>query len=158
MANEGIKVIARNRKASYDYHLEGTYEAGMVLMGAEIKSIRANRISLQEGYVEERDGELWLLNVHVSPYEQSGVYGAFEPLRPRKLLLHKREIAQIITRSRERGYTIVPTMVYLKKGRAKIEIALAKGKKLYDKRQDNAKRDAEREIRQALKEQRYRDD
>jgi SsrA-binding protein len=152
MKREGIKVIARNRKASHDYHLEETFQAGLVLMGSEIKSIRANRINLQDGYVEERGGELWLLNVHISPYEQSGVYGAFEPMRARKLLLHKREIAEIISRIRERGYTCVPTQVYLERGRAKVEIALAKGKKSYDKRQDIAKRDAEREIRAALKE------
>ena len=148
---DGIKVIARNRRASHDYHLERTFEAGLVLRGAEIKSIRANRINLQEGFVQERDGELWLLNVNISPYEQAGVYGYVEPMRPRKLLLHKKEIAQIISKTRERGYTVVPTMVFLQRGKAKIEIALAKGKKQYDKRADLAKRDSEREIRQALK-------
>jgi SsrA-binding protein len=148
---DGIKVIARNRRASHDYFLEKSYEAGLVLHGAEIKSIRANRINLQEGFVQEKDGELWLLSVHISPYEQSGVYGSFEPLRPRKLLLHKKEIAQIVSKMRERGYTVVPTMVFLKRGKAKIEIALAKGKRQYDKRADLAKRDSEREIRQALK-------
>lgn len=152
MKKEGIKVITRNRKASYDYHLEEKFQAGLVLMGAEIKSIRANRINLQDGYVEERGGELWLLNVHISPYEQSGIYGAFEPTRARKLLLHKKEIAEIISRIRERGFTCIPTQVYLERGRAKVEIALAKGKKTYDKRQDIAKRDSDREIRQALKE------
>lgn len=149
---EGIKVISRNRKASHDYALEETYRAGMVLTGSEIKSIRANRVNLQDGYVEERDGELWLLQVNISQYEQAGTYGKVDPLRPRKLLLHKREIAQIITRMRERGYTVVPLMIFLERGRAKVEIALAKGKKLYDKRQSIAKRDADREIRQALKE------
>lgn len=146
-----IKVIARNRRASHDYHLEKTYEAGIVLRGSEIKSIRANRVSLQEGFVQEREGELWLMNVHISPYEQAGVYGYVDPMRPRKLLLHKKEIAQIISRIRERGYTVVPTMVFLQRGRAKIEIALARGKRQYDKRADLAKRDSEREIRQALK-------
>jgi SsrA-binding protein len=149
--SDGIKIIARNRKASHDYHLEDSFESGIVLTGSEIKSIRANRISLQDGYVEARGGELWLVNVHISPYEQSGVYGKFEPMRPRKLLLHKRQIAQIASRMRERGYTVVPTMVYLKNGRAKVEIALAKGKRLYDKRAAIAKRDSEREIRQAIK-------
>ncbi len=148
---EGIKVIARNRRASHDYHLERTFEAGLVLRGSEIKSIRANRINLQEGFVQERDGELWLMSVHISPYEQAGVYGYVDPMRPRKLLLHKKEIAQILTRIRERGYTVVPTMVFLQRGRAKVEIALAKGKRQYDKRADLAKRDSEREIRQALK-------
>ncbi|MFO7320950.1 MAG: SsrA-binding protein SmpB [Chloroflexota bacterium] len=149
--NGGIKIIARNRKAGYDYHLEQTYEAGLVLTGSEIKSIRNNQINLRDGYVEPRDGELWLVGVHITPYEQSGIYGYSEPTRPRKLLLHKREIAQITERMRERGYTCIPTMVYLKNGLAKVEIALAKGKKLYDKRAAIAKRDAEREIRQALK-------
>lgn len=146
-----IKVIARNRRASHDYHLEKTYEAGIVLRGSEIKSIRDNRVNLQEGFVQEREGELWLMNVHISPYKQAGVYGYVDPMRPRKLLLHKKEIAQIISRIRERGYTVVPTMVFLQRGRAKIEIALARGKKQYDKRADLAKRDSEREIRQALK-------
>jgi SsrA-binding protein len=149
---EGIKVIARNRRASFDYHLEKSFQAGMVLVGSEIKSIRGNRINLQEGFVQERDGELWLMNVHISPYEQSGVYGYVEPMRPRKLLLHKKEIAQIISRVRERGYTVVPTMVFLQRGRAKVEIALAKGKRQYDKRDAESKRDSERQIRQALKE------
>jgi SsrA-binding protein len=153
---EGIKIIARNRRASYDYHLEKSFQAGIVLVGSEIKSIRANRINLQEGFVQERDGELWLMNVHISPYEQAGVYGYVEPMRPRKLLLHKKEIAQIISRVRERGYTVVPTMVFLQKGRAKVEIALAKGKRQYDKRDSESKRDSDRQIRQALKES-YRD-
>lgn len=152
MSSNDIKVIARNRRASHDYHLEKTFEAGVVLRGSEIKSIRANRINLQEGFVQEREGELWLMSVHISPYEQAGVYGYVDPIRPRKLLLHKKEIAQIVSRMRERGYTVVPTMVYLRRGRAKIEIALAKGKRQYDKRDDLAKRDSERQIRQALKE------
>ena len=148
---DDIKVIAKNRKASHEYSLEETYQAGLVLTGSEIKSIRANRINLREGFVEERGGELWLVGVHVSPYEQAGVYGMVDPVRPRKLLLHKREIAQIISHIRERGYTCVPTLVYLQKGRAKVEVALARGKHLYDKRESIAKRDAEREMRQALK-------
>lgn len=152
MTTEGIKVIARNRKASHDYHLEELYRAGLVLTGTEIKSIRANRINLQDGFVEERSGELWLIGVHITPYEQAGVYGYVDPMRPRKLLLHKREIRLIITRIRERGYTCVPTMVFLERGKAKVEIALAKGKKLYDKREAIAKRDSDREIRQAMKE------
>jgi SsrA-binding protein len=148
---EGIKVIARNRRASHEYHLEKTFDAGLVLRGSEIKSIRANQISLQEGFVEERSGELWLLNVHITPYEQAGVYGRVEAMRPRKLLLHKKEIAFIISKIRERGYTVVPTMVFLQRGRAKVEIALAKGKKLYDKRADESKRESDREIQRALK-------
>jgi SsrA-binding protein len=152
MTNDGIKVIARNRRASHDYFLEETFRAGIVLTGGEIKSIRANRINLQDGFVEERGGELWLIGVHVTPYEQAGTYGYVDPMRPRKLLLHKREINHIINRIRQRGYTCVPTMVFLERGKAKVEIALAKGKRLYDKRETIAKRDSEREIRQALKE------
>lgn len=150
--SEGRKIIARNRKAAHDYALGERYEAGLVLTGAEIKSIRANRINLQDGFVQEQGGELWLLNVHISPYEQSGTYGYTEPLRPRKLLLHKKQIAQIISRTREKGFTVIPIEVYLKKGKAKVEIALAKGKKLYDKRDAIAKRDSEREMRAAMKE------
>ena len=148
---EGIKVVARNRKASHDYHLEDRFDAGLVLMGSEIKSIRANRVNLTDGFVQDQDGELWLLNVHISPYEQASIFGHSDPMRPRKLLLHKREIAEIVSRIRERGYTIVPTMIYLQRGRAKVEIAVAKGKRLYDKRDAIGKRDAEREIRRALK-------
>ncbi len=156
MSNEGldgIKVISRNRKASHEYSLERSFQAGLVLTGPEIKSIRANNVSLQDGFVQEREGELWLMNVHVKLYEQAGIYGFTDPLRPRKLLLHKKEIAQIVGRMRERGYTVVPTMMFLQRGRAKIEIALAKGKKLYDKRADNAQRDSDRQLRRVIKEQ-----
>ena len=148
----GIKVVAKNKKAFHDYHIEDTFQAGLVLQGSEIKSIRSNNISLQEGYVEERGGELWLVSVHIAPYEQANRFGHSDPLRPRKLLLHKREMAQVMSRMRERGYTVVPTKVYLERGLAKVEIALAKGKKLYDKRATIAKRDSEREMRRALKE------
>jgi SsrA-binding protein len=147
----GIKVIATNRKAGRDFHLEDRHEAGLVLMGTEIKSIRAGRVNLSDGYVQPRDGELWLINVHVAPYDPAGRYG-HEPLRPRKLLLHRREIERLASRVRERGYTIVPTRLYLKGGRAKVEIALARGKRQYDKRQAIAKRDAQRDIDRALKE------
>ena len=148
----GIKIIARNRQASHEYALEERFEAGIVLMGSEIKSIRNNQVNLRDGFVEERGGELWLLNVHITPYEQAGIYGRTDPVRARKLLLHKKEIAQIISRIRERGYTCIPTILYLKNGRAKVEVALGRGKKLYDKRESIAKRDAERDMRQAMKE------
>jgi len=150
----GIKVIATNRKAARDFHLEERHEAGLVLTGTEIKSIRAGRVNLSDGYVQPRNGELWLLNVHIAPYDPSGRYG-HEPRRPRKLLLHRREINRLIARVQERGYTIVPVRLYLKDGLAKIEIALARGKRKYDKRQAIAKRDAQREIDRELKE-RYR--
>lgn len=150
--SEGRKVISRNRQAAYEYSLEETFEAGIVLTGTEIKSIRANRVNFQQGFVEVRGDEAWLISVHISPYENAGTYGYVNPERPRKLLLHKRQIAEIRSRIRERGYTCVPTLLYLKNGKAKIEIALAKGKKQYDKRETIAKRDTEREMRQALKE------
>jgi SsrA-binding protein len=148
-----IKVVTRNRKAQHDYSLERSFSAGIVLQGSEIKSIRSNNINLRDGFVQERDGELWLIGVHISPYEQGGLFGHTDPMRPRKLLLHKKEIAQIISQSRERGYTVIPTMLFLERGRAKIEIALAKGKKVFDKRDAIAKRDSDREIRRVMKEQ-----
>lgn len=146
----GVKVVATNRKAGRDYHLEDRHEAGLVLTGTEVKSVRAGRINLSDGYVQPRDGELWLVNVHIAPYDPSGRYG-HEPRRSRKLLLHRREIDRLTARIQERGYTIVPTRVYLKEGRAKVEIALARGKRKYDKREAIAKRDAERDVERALK-------
>lgn len=148
----GIKVIATNRKAARDFHLEDRHEAGLVLTGTEIKSIRAGRVNLSDGYVQPRGGELWLINVHIAPYDPAGRYG-HEPRRPRKLLLHRREIDRLIFRVYERGYTIVPTRLYLKDSRAKVEIALARGKRKYDKRQTIAKRDAQRDVERALREQ-----
>lgn len=151
--SNGRKVITKNRKASHDYELSTRYDAGIVLMGSEIKSIRDNRINLRDGFVQEREGELWLMNVHISPYEQATHFGHTDPLRPRKLLLHRREISQIISKVREKGFTIIPTQVYLERGRAKVEIALARGKKQYDKRASIAKKDAKRQMQRALKEQ-----
>jgi SsrA-binding protein len=147
----GRKIISRNRQASHNYTLLTTYDAGIVLMGSEIKSIRDNRINLRDGFVQEKGGELWLMNVHVAPYDKAPVFGHTDPMRPRKLLLHRREINQIISKIRERGYTVVPTVIYLERGKAKIEIALAQGKKQYDKRADIAKRDSDRQISRALK-------
>ncbi len=153
MANktEGIKVVARNRSASFNYELGERFEAGIVLNGAEIKSIRASNINITDGFVQESEDEMWLYGVHITPYKQASKWDNLDPLRPRKLLLHKKEIARLITKLRERGFTIVPTMVYLKKGRAKVEIAIAKGKKQYDKRDSISKRDADRQIQRALK-------
>ena len=151
----GVKVIATNRKAARDYNLEDRHEAGLVLTGTEIKSVRAGRVNLSDGYVQPRGGELWLLNIHIGPYDPAGRHG-HEPRRARKLLLHRREINRLVARIQERGYTIVPTRLYLKGGRAKVEIALARGKRKYDKRQTIAKRDAQREIERALKDRRRR--
>ena len=148
----GIKVVATNRKAGRDYHLEDKHEAGLVLKGTEIKSIRAGKVNLSDGYVQPRNGELWLVNMHIAPYDPAGQYYGHEPLRPRKLLLHRREINRLISRVTERGYTIVPTRLYLKDGRAKVEIALAKGKRKYDKRQAIAERTAKRDVERAMKE------
>lgn len=147
----GIRVVATNRKAARDFHLEDQHEAGLVLVGTEIKSIRAGRVNLSDGYVQPRDGELWLINIHIAPYDPAGRHG-HEPRRPRKLLLHRREIDRLTIRVYERGYTIVPTRLYLKDGRAKVEIALARGKRKYDKRQTIAKQDAQRDIARALRE------
>lgn len=149
--SSGRKIITRNRRASHDYHLQESFQAGIVLTGTEIKSIRSNHININDGFVQEQNGELWLMGVHITPYKQASQFDNLDPLRPRKLLLHKREIAKILTKLRERGFTMVPTVVYLERGYAKIEVALAKGKKLYDKRDSLSKRDAEREIQRALK-------
>lgn len=148
----GRKVIARNKKAQHDYELEDVFDAGLVLMGSEIKSIRGGKINLRDGFVQERGGEMWLMNVHIAVYEHGSAYGHSDPLRPRKLLLHRKEIARIVSRMREKGYTVVPTQIYLERGLAKVAIALARGKKLHDKRQSLAKKDAQRQIQRALKE------
>ena len=148
---EAVKVIATNRKASHDYHIETRYEAGIVLLGSEIKSIRAGQANLRDGYVAPRDGELWLQNVHIAPYQPASSQG-HEPRRPRKLLLHRREINRLIGRVQERGYTIIPLRLYLKRGRAKVEIGLARGKRQYDKRAAIAKRESQRQIERTLKE------
>lgn len=146
-----IKVVATNRKARHEYFFDDTLEAGLVLMGTEIKSIRAGRVSLQEGFVLFEDGEAWLANVHIAPYDPASRQN-HEPKRRRKLLLHRRQIDRLSGRAREKGYTVIPTKLYLKDGRAKVEIALARGKKLYDKRQAIAKRDSKRQVERALKE------
>jgi SsrA-binding protein len=146
-----IKVVATNRKARHDYHFHDTFEAGLVLMGSEIKSIRAGRVSLQEGFVLFDGGEAWLVNVHIAQYDPASMQN-HEPRRRRKLLLHRREIDRLQSRAQEKGYTVVPTKLYLKDGRAKVEIALARGKRQYDKRQTLAKRDSKRQVERALKE------
>jgi len=141
-----IKVVATNRKAGFEYFLLEKFEAGLSLRGSEIKSIRPGQMSLVEAYVEIEAGQAWLKGAHVAPYEQAS-RNNHDPLRPRRLLLNKREIRQMFNAVRQKGMTIVPTRVYIKEGRAKIEIALARGKKMRDKREVIAKRDAEREAR-----------
>lgn len=152
-AESTIKLIAQNRKAAHEYFLEDRFEAGLVLMGSEIKSIRAGHVQLREAYVQAQGRQVLLLNAHIAPYDPAARQN-HEPLRPRKLLLHKREIAKLVEKVQQKGYTIVPTKLYLSKGRAKVEIALAKGKKQYDKREAIAKRDSQREVERALNQRR----
>jgi SsrA-binding protein len=148
--NENIKIIATNRKASFEYFLMEKFEAGLVLQGSEIKSIRAGQISIQESFVDIPNAqEAWLVEAHIAPYEQAGQYFNHEPKRKRRLLLHKKQIRELWNNIRIKGNTVVPTRVYLKDGRAKIEIALAKGKKAYDKRATIAKRDEARDNERA---------
>jgi len=152
MAREhGIKMVAQNRKAYHDYSIEETLEAGLVLVGTEVKSLRAGRITLRDSYVEIRGHEAWLVGSSISHYVQGNIWN-HEPGRDRKLLLHRQEIDRLRGRVDERGYSVVPTKVYFKDGRAKVEIGLAKGKKLYDKRADIAKRDADRDMEREMKE------
>lgn len=148
---ENIKVIATNRKAGFEYFLLEKFEAGVALQGSEIKSVRAGQISIQEAYVDTDGEEAWLVESHIAPYEQAGSYFNHDPKRKRRLLLHKKEIRQLWNSVRAKGMTIVPTRVYLKDGRAKVEIALAKGKKAYDKRAAIAKRDEARGQERALR-------
>jgi SsrA-binding protein len=145
----GRKLIAQNKKARHDYHIEDTYEAGLVLTGTEVKSLRAGRASLVDGYATVRDGELWLQGVHIPEYTE-GTWTNHEPRRPRKLLLHKVEVNRLVGKTKESGLTIVPLALYFKDGRAKVEIALARGKRNYDKRQALAERQAKREAQRAV--------
>jgi SsrA-binding protein len=145
-----LKQIASNRKAIHDYTIEDTYEVGVVLTGTEIKSVRARRVNLRDGYVQIRDGEAWLLNVHISPYD-FGNRENHEPRRERRLLLHHQEIRRLHSKVAERGWTIVPLRMYLKAGLAKIEIGLARGKRLYDKRDAVAERDMDRDLQREIK-------
>jgi SsrA-binding protein len=148
--NRGQKLIVDNRRARHDYHLLERLEAGLVLTGTEVKSLRAGRAHLRSAYADVRDGEVWLVGAHISEYEQ-GNAANHDPDRDRKLLLHQGEISSLIGKVRERGLTLVPTRLYFKGGRAKVEIAVARGKEARDKRRDIAKRDADRQIERALK-------
>lgn len=144
------KTVATNRKARYDYFIDETYEAGIVLTGTEIKSVRAGRVNLRDSYVQLKGGELWLIDTHIAPYQQAG-RSSHEPKRSRKLLMQRREINRLQGKVLEKGYTIVPLRLYLKDNKwAKVEIALARGKRLYDKRQTIRERDAQREVERAL--------
>lgn len=147
---ENVKVVATNRKAKFEYFLQEFFEAGLSLQGSEIKSIRAGQISLSEAFVQTDGKEAWLRDAHIAPYEQANRFN-HDPVRPRRLLLHKREIRQLWNAVRQKGMTIVPTRVYLKGGRAKVEIALARGKRAYDKREAIAKRDRERDASREMR-------
>lgn len=146
----GIQVKATNRKALRDYDIEEKVEAGLVLTGSEIKSIREGRANLRDAYAAVEGGEVWLYDMNVSPYMQASHFG-HEPLRPRKLLLHKDQIKRLTGRITEKGFTLVPTKLYIKDGRAKVELGLARGKRQYDKRREIARRDAEREMDRAIR-------
>jgi len=148
-AADDTRQIAANRKAFHDYFVEDRIEAGIALVGTEVKSLREGRVNLRDSYAEVREGEVYLIGTHISPYEQGNISN-HDPLRPRKLLLHAREIARLQQKINERGYTLVPTRMYFRGSRVKIEIALAHGKKQYDKRADLATRDAQRDVERAL--------
>ena len=145
---ENVKVVATNRKAGFEYFLFERFEAGLSLKGSEIKSIRAGQISLAESYIRVDENQAWLIEAHIAPYVQANRFN-HDPKRPRRLLLHGKEIREMWDAVRQKGVTIVPIRVYLKNGRAKLEIAIAKGKKLHDKREAIARRDAEREMDRA---------
>ena len=148
--NSSFKLIANNKKAYHDYFIEDKYEAGIALFGTEIKSLRQGKCSVKESYIRIENGEVYIVGMHISPYEKGNIFNK-DPLRTRKLLLHKQEIRKLTGKLTEQGYTIVPLQVYLKGSLIKVEIGLAKGKKLYDKRQDIAKKDAKREAERDFK-------
>ena len=142
--------MAQNRRAKRDYWIEETYEAGLALLGTEVKALREGRVSLEDGYAEIRNGEAFLVNVHISPYAYGNQFN-HDPLRPRKLLLHKREIKRLLGKVKERGFTLVPLSLYFVRGKAKVELALARGKKLYDKREELKRRALEKELKRGYK-------
>lgn len=150
MAREAMKLVANNKKAYHDYFIEEKYEAGLVLHGTEVKSMRMGKCSVKEAFIKIENGEAYVYGMHVSPYEKGNIFNR-DPLRVRKLLLHKQEISKLSGKMSEKGYTLVPLQVYFKDGRAKMEIGLAKGKKNYDKRQDIAKKDQRREAEKEFK-------
>lgn len=150
-----IQTLSDNRKARHDYHVLESYEAGIVLTGTEIKSVRRGQVQLRGSYARIQNDEIWLYDAHISPYQESSAYFNHDPMRPRKLLLHRREINKLRHQLATKGLTLVPLRIYLRGRRAKVELALAQGKKLYDKRQSIASRDAKRQIERAMK-QRHR--
>ncbi len=151
-----IKLVCQNRKAKQDYIIEERYEAGMSLKGDEVKSLRAGRANINDSYVRISGGEAFLINSHISPYERRDGFAPTEPRRPRKLLLHKREIKRLAGKTEQRGYTLIPLRIYFKDGRAKVEIALARGKKLHDKRETLRRRTIDKEMQRAVKNRLHR--
>ena len=150
MKQEAMNLVANNKKAYHDYFIDEKYEAGLVLHGTEVKSLRLGKCSVKEAFVRIENSEVWIYGMHISPYEKGNIFNR-DPLRPKKLLMHKDEIRKLTGKISEKGFTIVPLQVYFKDGRAKIEIGLARGKKLYDKRQDIAKKDQRREAEKEFK-------
>ena len=150
MEKDSIKLIAQNKKAFHDFFIEETYECGIELVGTEVKSLREGRVNLKDSYASISNGEVYIKNMHISPYEKGNIFNK-DPLRERKLLLHKYEILKLVGKIKEKGYSLIPTKVYLKNSLVKVELALAKGKKLYDKREDIAKKDAKRDMERKLK-------
>ena len=148
--DKGVKIIAKNAKAFHEYFVEERFEAGIELFGTEVKSIRLGTLNLKDAWCAVKDGELWVRQMHISPYEQGNIFNK-DPMRPRRLLMHKREIMRLYSKVKLDGYAIVPLSVYLKNSRVKLEIALCKGKKLYDKRQDIARKDQKREAEKEFK-------
>jgi SsrA-binding protein len=155
MAGPGTHVVASNRKAYHNYFIEDRYEAGIELFGTEVKSIRQGKLNLKDSFCHVKDGELFLYGMHISPYEKGNLFNR-DPLRTRKLLMHKREILKLSARIQQDGYSLIPLSVYFKNAHVKVELGLARGKKLYDKRASAAERDAKRDMDRAMKTQRYR--
>ncbi|MCD8367803.1 MAG: SsrA-binding protein SmpB [Clostridiales bacterium] len=152
---KGIKIVATNRKARHDYFILETYEAGIALVGTEVKSIRAGHVNLKDSFCQVKDGEMYVYQMHVSPYEQGNIFNK-DPMRPRKLLLHRREIVKLYAQVKQDGYALIPLSIYFKNSRLKLEIGVAKGKKLYDKRAAMAERDTKREMDRAIKAHNFR--
>lgn len=148
------RMIARNKKAYHDYFIEDKYECGIELVGTEVKSLRQGKASLKEAYADIKNGEVFVYQMNISPYEQGNIYNK-DPLRPRKLLLHKKEIEKLYGLKQQKGYTLIPTQLYFKNGKVKVELAVARGKKLYDKRQTIAKKDAERRMQREIRREKY---
>ncbi len=155
MAGNGVHVVATNRKAYHNYFIEERYEAGIELTGTEVKSIRQGKLNLKDAFCHVKDGELFLYHMHISPYEKGNIFNR-EPLRTRKLLMHKREILKLHAKIQQDGYALVPLSIYFKNAKVKVELGLARGKKLYDKRASAAERDAKRDMDRVMKTQRYR--